>query len=194
MALLLVLFAIWGMGRIANISTDTQVDVTAPSIAEILMTTPTAIIENTPTPTVLVNTPAPDVGGGPEIPIEEILPEGGVQILVTMMERAWLRVIVDGEVVFEGRSQPNATFIYEGNETIEIFTANGAGVRIAYNQRDLGLLGGFGEVVQRLYGARGILTPTVTPTSEVTATFTPTMTSTSTPSKTPTPLSVGANE
>jgi hypothetical protein len=85
-------------------------------------------------------------------------------------------VSVDGEVVFEGRSQPNATFVYEGNESVEVLTANGAGVRIAYNQQDMGLMGGFGEVVQRLYGARGILTPTVTPTSLATATPTPTIT------------------
>ena len=194
----LIAFAIWGLGRIANTRTDAEVEATAPSIAEVLMTTPTMSVAGSVTPTVvLVNSPAPGTGAGTEIPIEEAIPEGenlGVQILVTMMERAWLRVSVDGKIVFEGRSQPNATFVYEGNEIVEILTANGAGVRIAYNQRDLGLMGGFGEVVQRLYGARGILTPTVTPTSPITATPSPTMTSTSTPTQTPLPTSTEVSE
>ncbi|MCP4141061.1 MAG: DUF4115 domain-containing protein [Chloroflexi bacterium] len=187
MVALLVAFTVWGLGRIANSRIDAEIEATAPSIAEVLMVTPTALFTETPTPTIVVNTAAPEIDGGTEVPIEEVLPEGeilGVEILVTMMERAWLRVSVDGEVVFEGRSKPNATFVYEGNESVEVLTANGAGVRIAYNQQDLGLMGGFGEVVQRLYGARGILTPTVTPTSLATATATPTLTST--PTQTPT--------
>jgi cytoskeleton protein RodZ len=187
MVALLIGFTIWGLGRIANSRVEAEIEATAPSIAEILMITPTVVFTETATPTIVVNTPAPEADGATEVPIEDALPEGedlGVQILVTMMERAWLRVSVDGEVTFEGRSQPNATFVYEGNESIEVLTANGAGVRIAYNQQDMGLMGGFGEVVQRLYGARGILTPTVTPTSLATATSTPT--STPTPTQTPT--------
>jgi len=192
MVALLIAFSVWGLGRIAKTRVVTEVEATAPSIAEVLMTTPTLSLASTVTPTVMVNTPAPDAGTGTEIPIEEVFPEGenlGVQILVTMMERAWLRVSVDGVTVFEGRSQPNATFVYEGNEIIEIFTANGAGIRIAYNQRDMGLMGGFGEIVQRLYGARGILTPTVTPTLDVTATPSPTITPSQTPTQTSTPNS-----
>ena len=187
MIALLVGFTVWGLGRIANSRVDAAVEATAPSIAEVLMITPTVVFTETPTPTIVVNTPAPGIDGATEVPIEDALPEGedlGVQILVTMMERAWLRVSVDGEVVFEGRSKPNATFVYEGNESVEVLTANGAGVRIAYNQQDMGLMGGFGEVVQRLYGARGILTPTVTPTGLATATPTPTLTPT--PTQTPT--------
>ena len=189
MVALLIAFTVWGLGRIANSRVEAEIEATAPSIAEVLMITPTVVFTEPPTPTIVVNTPAPEADGATEVPIEDALPEGenlGVQILVTMMERAWLRVSVDGEIVFEGRSQPNATFVYEGNESVEVLTANGAGVRIAYNQQDMGLMGGFGEVVQRLYGARGILTPTVTPTSLATETPTPTIT----PSPTQTPTAV----
>ncbi|MBT3321120.1 MAG: DUF4115 domain-containing protein [Anaerolineae bacterium] len=195
MMALLIAFSVWGLGRIANSRVDIEADATAPSIAEVLMTTPTLSALSTVTPTLLVNTPAPGVEAGTEVPIDDELPEEeedlGVHILVTVMERTWMRVSVDGEVLFEGRTKPSATFVYEGNETVEIFTANAAGVRIAYNQRDLGLLGGFGEVVQRLYGARGILTPTVTPTPLITATFTSAITLTPTPSQTPSPISFG---
>ena len=190
MVVLLIAFSVWALGRIAKTRVTTEVEATAPSIAEVLMTTPTLSVASTVTPTVVVNTPAPDAAAGTDLPIEEALPEGenlGVRVLVTIMERAWLRVSVDGEIVFEGRAQTNATFVYEGNESVEILTANGAGVRIGYNQRDLGLMGGSGEVVQRIYGARSILTPTVTPTLPVTATPSPTITPSQTPTQTPTP-------
>lgn len=183
---LLIAFSIWGLGRIAKTQVATRVEATAPSISEILMSTPTLTLDEIVTPTLLVvNTPV--VEAGTVVPLDETIFEEenpGVQILVTILERAWIRVNVDGKLVFEGRAQPNATFVYEGNEQVEILTANGAGVRIAYNQRDMGLMGGFGEVVQRIYGARTILTPTVTPTLPATVTPTPTIT----PSPTLTPL------
>ncbi len=183
---LIAAFSIWGLRRIArNQAENVIAEATAPSIAEVLMTTPTLEVEEIVTPTlVVVNTPGGEAGT-PE-PLDETITEGdlGVQILVTILERSWLRVTVDGAITFEGRAQPNATFVYEGNESVEILTANGAGVRIAYNQRDLGLMGGFGEVVQRIYGARGVLTPTITPTLPATLTPTPTIT----PSLTLTPI------
>ncbi len=183
---LMVAFAVWGLGRIANSrAEDAALEATAPSIAEVLMSTTTPEVTQAVTPTqVIVNTPGGEAGTA--APFEENLDEGAnrVQILITVLERSWLRVYVDGEIVFEGRAQPDATFVYEGNEYIEVLTANGAGVRIGYNQRDLGLMGGFGEVVQRLYGPRGLLTPTVTPTQDVTATPSPTLTPS--PTRTPT--------
>ena len=185
MILLMIAFAVWGLGRIANTRAEEALaEATAPSIAEVLSVTETPAPLVTPTETlVVVNTPD---GESTALPIDETLPEGanlGVQVLVTILERSWMRVTVDGEVVFEGRAQADASFVYEGAESVEILTANGAGVRIAYNQQDLGLMGGLGEVVQRLYGPFGLLTPTVTPTSNATATPSPTLT----PSPTVTP-------
>ena len=190
---LMVAFAVWGLGRIAASRAENLVlEATAPSIAEALMSAATPEVMQGVTPTlVVVNTPGGEVGV--PTPLDENLPEDvnlGVQILVTVLERSWIRVHVDGELVFEGRAQANATFVYEGNTLVEVLTANGAGVRIGYNQRDLGLMGGVGEVVQRLYGPRGLLTPTVTPTSEVINTPTKTPTLTPSPTSTPTATSI----
>ena len=186
---MMLAFFVWGLGRIANTRVEEAgLEATAPSIAEVLLTTPTAESLLTPTQTlVVVNTPD---GEGTPVDFAEEAAEGaisGVQVLVTVLERSWIRVTVDGEIEFEGRAQPDATFVYEGAEIVEILTANGAGVRIAYNQQDLGLMGGCGEVVQRLYGPLGLLTPTVTPTSN--ATFTPSPTATPSPTVTPLPVS-----
>jgi len=106
-----------------------------------------------------------------------------------------LRVTVDGKVAFEGRVNPGTAYPFDAADQIEVLVGSGAALRVTYNQRDMGLLGGFGEVVNLIYRADGMVTPTptigpsptVTPTP--TATFTPTMTpsSTRTPTSTPTP-------
>lgn len=107
----------------------------------------------------------------------------GVQVYVTVSQRAWMRAIVDGEVVFEGRVIPGNAYPYEGSESVEILTGNGAGLQIFFNQQDLGPMGQFGEVVDRIYTIGGVLTPTPT----ITSTPTETPRTTPTPPTTPTP-------
>ena len=62
---------------------------------------------------------------------------------------------------------------------------------MTYNLHDEGLLGGYGEVVNLIYTADGILIPTATlvPTATITRTptITPSVTATMVPSYTPTP-------
>ena len=93
---------------------------------------------------------------------------------------------VDGEIVFEGRVQSGGDFFYEGEEQVEILAGNAAALRVTYNQRDLGLLGSFGEVVSRIYAVEGILTPTITPTPTIAETPRTTPSPTMTPSPIPT--------
>ena len=59
---------------------------------------------------------------------------------------------------------------------IEVLVGNGAAIRIVYNGRDLGLLGSFGQVVNNIYRADEIITPTGIPTETATITLTPTQT------------------
>ena len=60
---------------------------------------------------------------------------------------------------------------------MEILTSNGAALQIFFNQQDLGPMGLFGQVVQQVFTASGVQTPTPT--------VTPTPTSTPRPSQTP---------
>ncbi|OQY34973.1 MAG: hypothetical protein B6I38_01925 [Anaerolineaceae bacterium 4572_5.1] len=189
---ILIGLSVWGVKRIAAVRSDTVVEATAPSISEILLATPTFPVAKEATPTLVVNTPS--AGEGTPVPFEAP-PEDervGVQLFVTVTERTWMRVTVDGEVKFEGRVQPGGDFIYEGDRQIEILTGNAAGLSVTYNQRNLGLMGSFGEVVQRIYGLNGILTPTITPTLPATAT--PTVTITPSPTSTPAATEAGATE
>jgi hypothetical protein len=104
------------------------------------------------------------------------------------VERTFARISVDGEVVFEGRFIPGETKLFEAAEQIAILTGNGAGLRVTYNGRDLGLLGNIGEVVSRVYLITGVAEPTATisPTPTVTVPATITPVPSSTPSITPT--------
>ena len=178
----LIAFSIWGVSRIAAANAEDAIAVTAPSISDVLLSTPTAMEIEASTPTAAVNTPLPELGT--ETVLELAPGEGGVQLFVRASERTWMRVIVDGEIVFEGRVQPSSDFLYEGIEQVEILTGNAAALRVTYNQRDMGLMGSFGEVVDRIYGVSGILTPTITPT--LLATATPTATITPSPTQTAT--------
>jgi hypothetical protein len=107
-----------------------------------------------------------------------------VQVNLVAVERTYMRVVVDGEVAFEGRVVPGNAYPYEAEGQIEVLVGSGAAIRIVYNGRDLGLLGTFGQVVGNIYLADGIITPTALPTAVSIRTLTPT--ATVSPTTTPT--------
>jgi hypothetical protein len=109
-----------------------------------------------------------------------------LQVYVVAVQRAWMRIIVDGQVSFEGRVMPGSAYSFSGIERIELFTGDGAGLQVYFNEQDLGLLGGFGEVVNRIFSIEGIqtATPAIPPTS------TPVPTGSATPASTPTGTTV----
>ena len=107
--------------------------------------------------------------------------EGAVQLYIVVDQRAWLRVTVDGEIEYEGRVLIGTAYSFSGDETIELLTGNGAALHAFFNQRDLGRLGIYGEVVHTIFTPEGILQPTPTIT----------LTSTPGPAETPTPEAIG---
>jgi cytoskeletal protein RodZ len=184
LAVLVVLFlagfVIWGAVRIFTMQAEQEPVPTAPSIAEVLLSAPTSTATSTrlaPTPTV---PPLPQTTTEAETPqVIAVLPgeQIGLQVYVTVRQRAWVRVTVDGEVVFQGRVLPGSAYQYEGEETVEILTSNGAALQIFFNQQDLGPMGLFGQVVQQVFTASGVQTPTPTVTLTPTVTPRPTQTS-----------------
>jgi cytoskeleton protein RodZ len=100
-----------------------------------------------------------------------------VQVYVVVRQRTWMRVLVDGKLEFEGRVAPGGAYMYNGDQQVELLTGNGAGLQVFHNQVDLGLIGMFGEVVNRIFTGEAILTPTptLTPTGRPAPTSTPTI-------------------
>jgi cytoskeleton protein RodZ len=191
LVLLLVAFSVWGVQRVIRIGA--QAKATAPAMVDILLNPSAAAPAGTLAPTSVLL----DLGNATatldafETPIGlPTIPEGvNVQINIIALERTFLRVIVDGETAFDGRVIPGTAYPFEAATQIEILTGNGAALRLTYNQRDMGLLGGNGEVVNLIFRADGVVTPTPTvgptPTITTTPTITPSPTRTPTPTRTP---------
>ena len=182
----LLVFVIWAVGRVTNLQASQSPDATAPSIVDILIPSPT----NTPTPAPPTPTPTlPE--GGTQLNAEEtgatatpdlLLPlesDDPVLVYVVAVQRAWMRVTVDGVIAFEGRVVPGSAYPFSGRESIELLTGSGSALTVIYNQEDQGPLGLFGQVVERIYTPAGVLTPTpeASPTPAETPTGEPTPTS-----------------
>jgi cytoskeleton protein RodZ len=191
LVLFLVAFSVWGVQRV--IQTGAQAKATAPAMIDVLLNPSAGAPIGTYAPTsVLLDlgnlTATPEVL---ETPVGlPAIPEGvNVQINIIALDRTYLRVIVDGKSVFDGRVTPGTAYPFEAGTQIEILAGNGAALRLTYNLRDMGSLGGYGEVVNLIYRADGIFipTPTVGPTPTITSTPTITPSPTPTPTRTPVP-------
>ena len=205
-------FVIWGAMRISNVSSDNEPTPTSPSVAEVLV--PNTVVpepDSTPQPgSDLSPTPATEEfsQGTPtleqsvevvatQLPAElpQITPTStlppfdasSVQVYIVIRQRGWVRVTVDGQVELEGRVLPGSAYLFSGNELVVILTGNAAALQVYFNQQDQGVLGQFGEVVERAYSPSGPVQPTLTPTSPPTSTAQPTTTPTSTPTATSLP-------
>ena len=212
-------FVLWGSLRVSAMRSEAAGGThtpTAPSIADILLLPETAPETATGAPigaaleiTHTAALPASfDTQAAPLLPEETnaaggtvaattavtvTLPASGgapIEIYLVVRQRAWLRVLVDGEVAFEGRVAPGRAYTFQGEERVEFLTGNGAALQVFYNQTDLGILGTMGEILHRVFTLEGVMTPTATltftpaPTQE--ATPTPPVTATPGPSATPT--------
>jgi cytoskeleton protein RodZ len=171
----LIVFVVWGTIRINSMRAVQAPAETVPSISEELQSTPLEIMAEatlpaeTPTPELLETNP---VGGAAEL-ATETLPEGStpetpvptisdapVQVYISVLQRAWMRVTVDGEIEFEGRVIPGAAYGFAGDFEITLLTGNGAALQVFFNDADLGVIGVYGEVVLRVFTPEGELLPT----------------------------------
>ncbi|MEI6290967.1 MAG: helix-turn-helix domain-containing protein [Chloroflexota bacterium] len=196
MVIIMLALSIWGAARIFSAagfveSTPTQ----GPSISDVLLATqatdPAALV-NVPTIFFEDGTAIPtndESNPGPTATIAAAEPtnSSAVQITIVVLERTFLRVIVDGETKLEERVSPGAALSYDGNNRIEVLTGSGTAVHIIFNQSDLGAMGNFGEIANRIYTINGVETPT--PTSTPTPTITPIPSRTLRPTLTPRPTS-----
>ena len=196
MAVLLVGFAIWGVSRVVAIQSQQQeVQPTAPSISDVLLASPDPS-QIKPTETLQPVESFPGLATVTiVIPTQDLNVE--VQINLIATERTYMRVVVDGEVAFEGRVVPGNAYPFQAESQIEVLVGSGTAIQTVYNGRDLGLMGTFGQVVNNIYTANEIITPTalpsptgmstVSPTATIPLTATLSSTNTPVPSNTPSP-------
>jgi len=185
-------FVIWGAGQIFAMQEEIELTPSAPSIADVLLATATPSATFTPqpvTPTSVSDLDLFSPGDGAAGTEGEagLPPEGtaGVQVYVVVHQRAWMQVLVDGEVEFDGRVVSDSAYNFAGEGAVELLTGNGLALQVFYNQADLGRLGVYGEVVRQVYTPDGIVTPTPTITLTPTETVPATPTATNTPTTQP---------
>jgi cytoskeletal protein RodZ len=183
----LMAFLLWAAIRISATRAETQ----ASPVADL----PVLVAQPTATPSLQPPTatqPAAvgvgeETGAVTELP-EAVVPaagDGPLNLTISVYQRSFLQVIVDGQVAFSGRVLPGSAYAYSGEESIEILTGNAAGLQVIFNDDDLGRLGFYGEVVNLVFSLDGVLTPT--PTLTPTGTPTPRTTPTPLPTATPAP-------
>jgi cytoskeletal protein RodZ len=187
--LILFAFAIWGTSRVISLHAAITPQSTAQSISDILAGV-SGTVTLTPTPSLAGTQEVIPTAGITAIGTIPPAGPGPVQIVIVALEQAYLRVTVDGKVQFDGRILIGTAYSFSGNNQIEVLTGNGAGISILFNQGNLGPMGRFGEVVDRIFTANAILNPTAinTPTPTITATPTITPRESATPVQSNTPL------
>jgi cytoskeleton protein RodZ len=162
----------WVMARLSQVSVDDLV-ATEEGLAE---SGEAAIPTPFPSPTFRATSPPEDVVGAPQT-MDRVL------LVLSVEQQSWVRIVVDGEIAFEGLAEVGNVLQYEGGESVLVLAGNAGGLNVTYNGQPLGPLGERGEVVERLFTTQGQITPTYTPTVTPTSTGVPTPT----PSRTPNP-------
>ncbi len=197
MIVLLFILTVWGAARIFSAENDRSA-AQGPSISDVLLATPSAAITQGVTeetlPTDVQVDPIIDETLTPTGTISSDIAANGVQVTISVVERAFIRVTVDGVIAHEGRVVPGFAQTFDGQNSVEILTGSGSAIHILFNQRNLGPMGDFGQIVDLVYTAGGAQTPTMTPSPTPTVTprfqksptITPTLTLTRTPTITPT--------
>ena len=75
-----------------------------------------------------------------------------IQMRLDITERTWMRVTIDGEVVFEGLARNgDEPYIWEALQEAQLLTGNAIGIFVTINEVPLGKLGGRGEVVDETW-------------------------------------------
>jgi cytoskeleton protein RodZ len=91
-------------------------------------------------------------------PVRPALPATmeSIRLRLDITERTWIRVTVDGEVVFEDQvTQDDSPLEWEADLEAHLLTGNAAGVFVTINDVEIGRLGGRGEVAEEGWTTTG---------------------------------------
>lgn len=75
-------------------------------------------------------------------------PMDTINLVVDILERTWMEVTIDGDVVFTGIAHAEDHFEWTAENQAKILTGNGAGVYVTINEIELGRLGERGQNVE----------------------------------------------
>lgn len=83
-------------------------------------------------------------------------PNSPVSIDVKLTERAWVQVVVDGAIDYEGILEKGSQQSWSGKESIVISSGNAGGVSVAFNKGAAKAMGKLGAIEERTYTVKGL--------------------------------------
>jgi cytoskeleton protein RodZ len=185
-------FVIWGVNRILSANIPSTAATELPDVSDVLLSTGSPTPEGTSIPEGTTTVEGGDVTAETEnIPLFTAAPNlNPVNLVIIPLQNVWMRVMVDSEVVFEGRLFTGNAYDYSAEEKIELLTGNAGSLQIYFNDQDIGSVGLIGQVADLVFTDTGLVLPT--PTNTPTITETPQ--ETPTPTITPTPTGTGTDD
>lgn len=138
----MIAFFFWGGARLARSIRSPRPVVATP-----------VVLGPTITPTFFSHVPMTPTNPPPLVNFSD------VQLTLLAEQRSFVRVIVDGDLEFQGMLKRGERRDFFADEQVELTTGNGAGVRVLFNQRDEGIMGEFGEVVTWSFSPNSMSTP-----------------------------------
>lgn len=78
-----------------------------------------------------------------------------IDLRLEITERTWLRVTIDGEIVYEGLGRQGQAWEWTAQQQAQLLTGNAIGVFVTINDIQLGKLGGRGQVVDQTWNTTG---------------------------------------
>ena len=104
---------------------------------------PSPIASQTPSPSIAPSpTPSPSLTSGP------------VKVDVSLTDRSWIEVVVDGDVKFEGMMEKGVTQSWSGQKDVQISSGNAGAVKLVYNQAPAVVMGKAGQVETKKFSVK----------------------------------------
>jgi cytoskeleton protein RodZ len=102
------------------------------------------------------------VGNAGETPAED--PSKSIQLELRLTDRAWVRVVADGERVLEANLEPGFVQTIQAQQSVQLFVGNAGGVKVALNGETMQPLGPPGHVRRVDVSAAGMEVVDIQPT------------------------------
>ena len=163
LVIFLAVFIGWGALRISAMRSIQQPTATVPMISDVLASGPTLPPTATQPPRTTPTSLAPGVE--PQPTAEVTLPglgDAAVQVYVVVRQRAWMQGICGWQGRIRGTRDPWKRLSLRRKWAHRTADRQRRGLEVYFNQTNLGILGGFGEVASRIFTVDGIITPTAT--------------------------------
>ncbi|MEA4812137.1 MAG: helix-turn-helix domain-containing protein [Anaerolineaceae bacterium] len=153
-------FLIWGMARMATIRSTVLPQTPLPDLAQVLAETPLPVSTELPNnETEIAANPAPSQPAEaiptPTPLYEPIVSDDPIRLVIIPSSTEWVRLTVDGEIVFTGRLSAGKALQYTAKEGVLLETGNAAAYNAILNDQKYTGFGPIGTIAKVNFTANG---------------------------------------